>query len=547
MYFLWKIQIERCQNPDEWVNQIEDFLGISIPGKDSHPVEENAANNPAGNWFRTVKAALDDLRAYATGPIRTLNVSDGARLELVDIAARFSRYEQLSFLILLFKYDADDAGGAKCLPVMETQEKVARLLEQEFSGATHSFTVTIKMEEDKYKEQITILNPIPIICASDGNILDDRGWRIVAGDSYTRYYRVEYKKTQDMSYLRVFSVVYVLHRDIAAYVEPPGQRSSFYDIVHTEILYFIRGAAFERELSWELEKTAYLRDFTKVICKHWPKIRAQFLVLPRFDLRNLGRRLLFGLLESNAQALALLNRLKYRAQDCNLRFTERFERLDFTVKRICTKDEHDYFELVQSLVLAFYQAHMKSLGIVEGTLGEIDRQVEKLRSDCDSNNNYTLQWLMFVLSLTIVFWGGVALFYEKWFRSIDAFVDNPPLAIATLLGLVIAAFFAVTIPYTNKLSRLLSKRTIAMVERWLNSCRRSLVKIEDVLNSGVEEAGKLDSFAQRTAKVLELVSVLTAAVTMDRVSNIEGREHLKAIESVLSEESRTCVPRARGT
>ncbi len=40
-----------------------------------------------------------------------------------------------------------------------------------------------------------------------------------------------------------------MHRDIAAYMEPPGQRSCFYDIVHTEILYFRRGAAFEKELS----------------------------------------------------------------------------------------------------------------------------------------------------------------------------------------------------------------------------------------------------------------------------------------------------------
>lgn len=543
MYFIWEVEVERSQDDSCWIREIGQLFGIEYLSEMNY-ITESSHENKARNWYLTVFQALLDIPADSQGRIKSALITlDAGHLDLVRISARFSRYEQKSFLLLLFQYVPVDIDQNLSLELLhQIQKNIDIRLSTSYASEqpqlTWQFSVKSKIEE--YEEMITIRNPIPILNLAEELCCrpDQDNWKKVLGDYYHRFYQIAYKKAEHTvpdQFNRVFDLIYVTDRDIDHYYDTsPTIRSRFMDIIHTEIMFFIRGVAFEKETALAFSHNIFLKRATDFVAEMWPRMRTVFLIIPRFNFlkKNQGYTLFFNLLELNAQYSSLLNFIKLNISNTNLLFSERFERLQFTVQRDATEEESGYFAQLQQRVCYSFEANSKKLCQIESYASMLDNQIEKVQTDFDSNTNFILQTLMFWLSLFVLAWGAIALCYDKLIGSAGTVLDNPPLIAIGLLLMILLLFIILIRFYTNNNSDPINKRSIKMLDKWVENKTENSLDMMDkkILDRYLSELKPCDSFINRINVALELITILTSGVTLGVIPVDKGIEYLDRIK-----------------
>ncbi len=543
MYYIWKVEVDRSQDDACWIREIGDLFGVEYLSK-GHFMTVCLSENQARNWYSTVSQALLEIPTDSQGRIRSAFITfDEGHLDLINISARFARYEQKSFLLLLLQYVPADNDQDLSLGLLhQIQEKIdAKLIASYASVQPHlnwQFSVKSKIEE--YEEMITIRNPIPILnCAEEACCRPDKdNWKRVLGDTYHRFYQIAYKKA-DLNAVdqlnRVFDLIYVIDREIDHYYdESTTTRSRLLDIIHTEILFFVRGMEFERETVLAFSNNQFLKRATDFIGETWPMIRTLFLIMPRFNFlkKNQGYTLFFNLLELNAQFSSLLNFTKLNVRNKSILFSERFERLQFTVQRQASEEEHEYFAQLQQRVCYSFEANSNKISLIESYASMLDDQIDKLQTDFDSNTNFMLQTLMFWLSLFVLAWGAIALCYDKLIGSVGNVLDNPPLIAIGLLLVILLIFINIIEFYTNKNSGPINKLSIKMLENWVeNKTMRCLdMTNRNILDGYLNQLNSSGSFINRINVALELITVLTSGVTLGAIMVEDGIAYLDLLK-----------------
>ncbi len=469
MEFIWKIDLNKPNETnlrDFFIEELANFLPdqnfISedyITSNYRYPFS-NTNNQPsqeelkqaASVWHRWSSQVIHNARAKQIieqqhtvtiereeyGETRTIELN----LTVKDIFSRFTRYEGKRFIILMLDVTGVAHNEQTLDGIFELQKFANAALHQLFGHLGNArFRVTDKFEE--FKEMMQIMNPTPILPLESipkfkNGQSASANW--VDGVKYTRLTRKRYLTKETITddqiknidqYVRERENLYFIdHKNMKKeFVGPhktnPGEihveRNDFVDRFHTEMLFFIRGEYYEKELSPLFKQVKFLNRVSKFMNSHWGRIRALYAITPKFAAlgNNASARIMFFLLEVNAHYLSLQTKIKYSFDTLDKRLDEQLERPMFNLEPESNDSERAYYEELKNSAKKSFDVYAEKRRQTQEFGNLIDQNIQKLHGDFDSKSNMVLQSLVFIFSLIFVFWGAYELWLDKVFKTIN--------------------------------------------------------------------------------------------------------------------------------
>jgi len=588
MLFLWEVEVNPLSEQKKWIREIGDAFGIEYLKYDLELGSIRSDNTLERSWFLTVYEQLRKTKDANKGSDITLGEIEGKSLKIVDITCRFSRYEGKKFLLFTFEVDDHDIKISN-ENLKNTYYKVKDYLRNKYNSQSNRYIIMTEYDTlvkvEKFKETIRLQNPIILLDKTyESYFANDNSWKKVNASNYTRYYKIEYIDKNNNSnsdsckkeevetqisnntsiYKRELNVLYFIDMNNLKYDnydqydkhdkynnnhEISIKRSSFFDIVHTEFLFFVRGHKYEKELEEAYQETNFFSEIINRLENNWIRIRSLFFVLPRFSIfdKNKGSRIFFYLLEISAQLNSLLMRIQFNMESKKMYYKDAFERLMFTVEKEGIKDEIEYFKWLHELVCQGFGTYLNKVNLLNNTAAILSNNIQQLRADFDSNTNITLQWLMFLLSIVLIIWGAFTILYDKWVLPLEIAINRPiRLIVGSLVG-----FLALILVLYLTLARVWIGRTLP-IKKELRYCVKSLLNKKyssDNSKSNISRSNNpakpLDNllqeyitlnnnepFQNKVISSLEFFYLLITAVALDEMSPTKGFEYLDKISRV---------------
>jgi len=490
--------------------------------------------NPSRTWSLNVGQTL--FNAFSDYQEELFKVK-GVSLFLTRVEPKFSRYEEKKMLMfIIYTPDQVDYDG-------EFKDELKIKLQEKYAlpGTNDSFSFIQKMSVRK--DRIELVNPVPLMTEAEFNHNKFIDYEKIQGKGYVKYVKIAYgnavlrKNKQFAHYLRKQSVVFVLNNDEKI-------SKDLIALIHTEFMFFLRGLYLEESLQNLFDEVDFLQELTTFIQKQWVKIRTVFSVTSRFGMnkKREGSNAFFQMLEVNGQSTSLLSKIKYDMRESKAFYEEAFERLQFTVASNGTEEEVDYFKKLESGSLTLFSKYQEKVDVLSESIHMMTDNIEKLRSDFDSSTNMIMQWLMFLLSIVIVIWGAMTVFYDKVVLPFDFAISNPwELAVLGLFGLlaiVIISYLFFAWVWINRNARPLNKQMEKLVKNWLNNGEVDDAKAFEAYQQDYlsDQLLKEMNYQKKIAKSLELISIIIPAISLNKLSATDAKEILKEIKSKFLQE-----------
>lgn len=569
MKYICSARLKNIREPKNFINHLAELLQLA-----PEQVQEIAHLKPfvdeehveASKCFRTWFPALAILREKG---FINRKLNDDFIIE--DFSVRFTRFESEVFVFLLIK-KTNEAPTTLAEYIEERDKNLQQTLFDTFEGELDfDFFVTSKIVE--YKELLRI-EPITPLYGKGEAIPEELAKAFLKktkGQGYTRYSRLVYssafaqKNTNkgNNSFVREQASIIQLNEPLENIVDHFNNedysegRSHFYNMVHTELVFFHRTQAMEERLAPTYRRIDFLRGLIKIIEDQWIRIRTYFSIAPKFALfrGNKAARLFFNLLEANGQILALQNSIISRLDREHSMMKERYERLHFNAVQTGNEQEIEYFEDVNNEVQRSFEAYRGNISELKNAVHRLNEGISQLRDDFDSNTNIMLQLLIFSLSLVLVVWGVVTLGFEKGFDI----TGQKPLIISELLMIVgvcllvlFGAFSMAAKYFVNRATQVMTKSSKRIITKSLENSKedresrmqvmgnvkgeveRHLNKLRKFQEGGHSLKPKMTStYMYRINQLLELVIAILPAVSLRRLWTSEANRYLEETKDIL--------------
>lgn len=561
------------QEPSAWVPQFCDALGqpqwmeslqAIVPFNDPE-----GKHIPASCCFRTIYTALEILRTQHHLPICLLHASEQLPcVNINDISVRFSRFEESIFVYFLLEMPEQPEDYAAWLRIADPlNEALDQRIKEHFDTDFH---VRVKVEQ--YTEFLCLQSLTPLF--SDKNaastIPTEKFGHHCQGIGYERHTRLCYateaaaKRTATQEgkgkFVRELQSIIVLQNP----VEKDGQneaneRSHFYNMLHSEVVFFHRARCLEQKMQPTYETIDFLNDLLDKLQNQWVRIRSLFAITPKFSLVNRSQtsHLFFYILEVNAQATALRNKIQTELEKEQGPMLERYERLHFNAAA-GTPDEQRHLQYVNEEVLKCHTAYSEKMNRLDRSVNRVSGSVQQLREDFDANTNIILQLLMFLLSVVVVVWGLVVLLVDKG-MGVDPISSNLPtlmlISMTALVG-ILGVYGMVAKLYVNRSAYVLERRVHEAVKSCLRSNQecgedernmesRIATIVSDFVNGKIVKtpkwlariAGfranmdrrKIPAYQSLITQVFEISSLILPAVSLGKLKPPRARTYMEQV------------------
>lgn len=556
--------------PNAWIPHFCEALGQPQWAAHLHHLtpfsDPEGKHIPASCCFRTLYAALEALRQQGLLAIPLIPAQAPLpRVELEDISVRFSRFEESIFVYFLLKLPEQpqhyDAWNAIASPLHTA-------LMQRLGDAFHvDFYVRIKVEQ--YSEFLCLQSLTPLF-STDTAFSNEAFTQHTQGNGYRRYTRIRYAASTSTQrtlanengshFVRELQSIITLQ----APIEPDGQheasqRSHFYNMLHSEVVFFYRARRLENAMQPTYNTIDFLNDLLDKLQSQWVRIRSLFAITPKFSLVNRSQtsHLFFYILEVNAQATALRNKIQTELEKEQGPMLERYERLHFNAAA-GTPDEQRYLHYINGEVLKCHTAYSEKMNRLDRSVNRVSGSIQQLREDFDANTNIILQLLMFLLSVVVVVWGLVVLLVDKGMGVVPISANLPMLVLISLaaLILILGVYGLIAKLYVNRSAYVLERRVHDAVKSCLRSppeCtaeERNLdARITTIVNDFVKgkiakppkwlarlarlKAAKQDrktpAYQSLITQVFEISSLILPAVSLGKLCPNKARHHMQQV------------------
>lgn len=542
MELVWKVELKTInKDPNKWVQDI--FNIFCLDNQETQSVVPN--DSIARSWFLTIFKACYEIRSR--NRIRQkIGEIQGNSVFLVDIMPRFSRYEGKKFLMLVFSYDCADTMDIKRIEGLQLE--LSKFLETKYGNVFDSY-FSVKVKIEKYIESVKIQNPAIMVTNAEAASLhlEPPSWKQVEGLHYKKYHSIQYlhkkKEQKREEYIRELKSIYVVDQKPPQDGKDTGERSYFYDRIHTEFLFFIRGAHLEKEFKETYRQVGFLHKLVEFLEDQWVKIRTMFSIMPRFTISNksVASRVFFYLLEVNAQIYALLTKIKFDMDHKKATYDEAFERLHFTIEQNGTDSEIEYFRQINQIAYKSYESYNHKISILDQSATRLSDNIQQLRADFDSNTNVILQWLMFLLSIVLVVWGAITLIYDKGVNTFQNAISNPVyLVIAGVFGslaLVLILYMVLARLWVNSSSTVIDKKIRYMIQNWLNDSEEDdHTYKQQLIQTYLTDSNDKSTFQNKISWGLQFTSLIIPGVALGKIKIEDAIEMIGEIEKVLRKE-----------
>lgn len=492
MHYLCSAALLTNPEPEHQLSVLFDLLKLEAQQKsllqNLRPVEREGyvqASNCFTAWF----TALGVLREAGQ-----LSFSLSDDYQIIDVSTRFSRYENTVYLY--FKVHSQNNPQTEEMLNADRDAVHACMVERFGQQLSFDFHVTSKVAEFR---ELLRLQPVTPLYAADELIPEEIQQAYAArveGKGYQRFHRLsyanEYGKQQTDEGRSIFvreqaSIIQLDEVQVSDGCDPVTGRHHFYEMLHTELVFFHRTSAMENRLGPTYRRIEFLKELIHILEDQWIRIRSFFSIAPKFALtkRSKSAHLFFNLLEVNGQVLALQNSITSRMEREHSQMQERYERLHFTAIGKGTESEQSYFQLLHQEVERSFRAYSAHLDGLHGSIGRLVESIEQLRGDFDSNTNIILQLLVLTLSVVLVFWGVVALGLDKGIQI----ASQHSLDVFSMVGIGLMALFGVLGLYALVASLFMTGATRVM-KKSANQVIHTSLEYDGELNQQVENSVK---------------------------------------------------------
>jgi len=384
MKTVYKFGYKLAKDKKEWAEVFKDLFDLDFNGMaivDAYP-------NAEKNWYETFK--IISLETSVITP-------EG--LKLISIKPNFNRYQEMVYLMIVVEGDmiSNPEPGFALF-----KEKAAQL-----SGFVDTFAIPFKecdlyaedRKSDKYQESLVLANPVLISHDHEPG----KSMVCVTGNLKI-YYDYGYAQKNKKNYIRIFTQVYIVNND-----EDLGEAL---DHFHSVFILFHRSWAFYNEVRTIDGPSKILAAISSKLNAIWPRERINLFLLSRFLNAGLYNRTFFGVLELNAQMNSILSQLKVKQQKLYDKYEKQYERVFYNFGE---KDlgEVPYYKELKTYLYSPYHHRQKLISRIQAFFDPTDVQIERLRNDNDSKVNFSIQWIMSILSVIIFFWGVSTMWYEN--------------------------------------------------------------------------------------------------------------------------------------
>lgn len=574
-----------------------------IANKYNQPSEDEL-NQVGSTWFYWSSLKISQLRNELnrkqpdTGNQKfAIEFCDNLPFSIIinDLFTRFTRYEGKRFIVLHLSVDVDHSELTTPDSVIKLQKRVSRFLSELFPQIENDkYRVTDKFEE--YKELLQIMNPAPILPMSrladfKKLVPEDSYW--VSGGDHTRLTQKVYLEKEKLRaknadvksnsseidvYVREQQTIYFAETstvfaepDVVAPEVDDGQivkinmdRNRFVDRYHTEMLFFIRGQHYEKQLQPLFSEVTFLHNVSQFINDHWGQIRALYAVTPKYAAfgNNASARIMFFLLELNAHFLGLQTRVNHNFNTLDRKLDEQLERPMFNLEPDATQSEREYYEKLKLAAKKSFTVYSQKRQQAAGFADLIDQNIQKLHGDFDSKSNMVLQSLIFIFSIIFVIWGAYEVYLDKTFNEMDNLTGFFPLMGYSVVGLAVLLFtyliiskFFLTIT-SFSFSRPVKKRIRSWMEKcnWQeeiglkgnsssnersNGCdgfarENNFKAIDEIVKKRLRQT---DSYSKGMEVALQFVSVGIIGVSMGQLDPMRVQTLLSTVSETLRKKS----------
>ncbi|MDR9468399.1 hypothetical protein [Marinospirillum sp.] len=525
-------------------------------------------NVAASQCFRTLYNVLGALRKNGMIDWGLNTPSFSSRV--TDLSIRFTRYEGRLFFYFLIETDALPATDPE---ISKHIDEIAEAMHQAY-GSWLKFDFHVKVKVEQFKEWLRLQNIIPLYYRDERpENLEKEFSYYCEGHNYQRHHKVTYatpdaiKRTAPDDNQDAFkfvreqrSIITLQNWSIQDGPHVMQDRSHFYNMIHTEVVFFNRARDLEIKLKETHATVDFLSHLVEVMQNEWVRIRSLFSVSPKFSLVNRSHtsHLFFYLLEVSAQITGLRNKIQTRIENEYGPMQERYERLHFNVTN-GTDDEKEYFQFIHGTVLRSNSAYNEKMERLDHSVSRVTDVIQQLRHDFDSNTNIILQMLMFMLSLIIVFWGVIVLMVDKGLDIAKPFTSN----LISLTGISVISLLVILLVYwlmakifVNRSSQVLEKKIHHSVEMCLENQKTASDSVKGIITDYLKSSytqkkkGFISRLITRVKKVshlppylfsitrsLEVFSLMLPAVALGKLKGEEANQLVNKISKKIEEES----------
>lgn len=465
---IYKCEIDKPKelnkSKEHTYNWLSKWLGSSFDKQVSN-VETfdygESGNNEASIWHKSV-SEIGDFEF-------DIIVSEG--LKLGKVRPHFTRYEQRCFFVFVFKSDIDPKQSK---PIVDEWLKTGMsVANKEFNLNACIPTFEVKYKTGIYNESLGVNQPIIVDLNSNGNKnLENNELKINLSVSYDN--SIQYKDK------------YYRHMTIVILGNGKTSISDYSTLAHTFLVYFIRTQNIEEVLRKADDYNEKSQIILNRFKRYWADIRKSYILLSgeslfsRYLSKNqlsprkiMGKQLVvIGLLE------AQMTKVKNDYLEANREFEKSYERLLLTLQRFDNKEIEKSALGLKELLLTDHRQKEKSFNDNYEMMLLYKSGITELRNDHDSGNNMSLQIIMSILSIALIFWSAGTLTYDKYmvinntlsttFIRFSGYLLPAALAFVFIVIIVSMRFLAkASNPYDNKLIKLINKRDYKNIELWL--------------------------------------------------------------------------------
>lgn len=558
MNYICCARLKVVASSDEQLEQLAKLLKLSKENKkilSQITPFEHKDHVPASECFRTWYDALSKLRES-----KAISCALDDEFTIEDVSVRFTRFENQVFLYFLVATSHMPQNEKE---LNEQRNRLQMLFLKEYEERLDfDFHVTSKIVEFR---ELLRLQPIVALFPANKTLSVDIQQaypNIMVGKNYQRYYRLSYADKQGRQltasgaspFVREQASVVQLLVDVNisdGYEEQ--ERSHFYNMIHTELVFFQRTQAMEQRLAPTYRRIDFLKDLVHLLEDHWIRIRTYFSIAPKFALfkGNRAAYLFFNLLEVNGQVLALQNSIISRMDREHSKMLERYERLHFNAIQDGTKEEQAFLKQTHEEVGRSFSAYHNNTDTLKNATERLNEGISQLRGDFDSNTNIMLQLLVFTLSIVLVIWGVITLGFDKGFSITgQSTLDIASLLVSVVfcLFVVFGLFWAGAKVFVNSATRIMRKSANRVIETSLENDG----KLNDEVIKKVEQhlkqldKNKLDkknndkeaTYMHRINQLLEVLIMLLPAVSLRHLDVKRANEYLAKAKNSLGIEEK---------
>ncbi len=511
-YRLYTFGYKIEEDEKTWLKTINDLvaphkLSNGSPSKD-------VSLNIEKRWLEHIEA-----------PLKKVSDIQVCGLKIKGITPNFNRYQNYVYLNILF-YEMDDWQT----PFARFKEHVQSIIGT--NGFLDNFLVPFKEDSfvdalqvgsEKYREYVRFENPVKI-SESDA---DAKGKLGIVNVDY------DYVYDKSKQYIRVLEQTYYLDQD--------HSEQAALKHFHSLFVMFHRSHAYYEALSMTDGQTKVLIKIAQALNKIWPEERIKLMALGRIRNARLYNKTFFSILELNAQMDSIYLQLISHMQNTKNRFDKQFERVELNFQLEACMDTL-YYDKLRNYLLAPYNERMRNLERFRATYEPTDSQIEKFRSNNDSEVNNAIQWTMGVLSIIVFVWGILTVWYQSTFEILDKIPDlfwiekrYLPMILTVIIVSIISLFAFLVTRYLMSNTSGYSPEVLAVIKKRKVE-KDAIEKISESLK------GHSDS-RSRLYDVSEFLKMITVDLIMNRSNKDEAYDNfIKCIQTAVSdkEDSQSC-------